>query len=378
MTNIASVIDVGEAETCDLEVEHPDHQFYLANGILTSNSHAVAYAIDSYWCAWLMTYHEEQWLCAYLEAMSRTPDGRAKAFGEAKALGYQIVPIDINHAAIGWTVLPGKKLMPSMISCKGVGASAVEEIMEMRPFKSIEDLLWNPDGSWRPSKFNRKAMESLIKVKAFGSLDCVGEDKVFKSYRHMYETLMGSYTETVTRKRKGIEEVVEINRDHSNIIKRSPKKDPYEGRKAFYVLARGMVDAGLADEWSRKESAEMYSEIFGMPDVMTMFGQDLFDTLAKKGVHSIEDLDVGQTDIVWFVTVLGGKKGKAPTSGAMKVTKNKKTYAQIFVAGPTGKPIRVNVWGASALPEPYKLFCSEVKRDDFGVSTGTWKMREVQ
>jgi DNA polymerase-3 subunit alpha len=351
-----------------------DKILYFA-GYGFNKAHAVAYAIDSFWCAWLMTYHEEQWLCSYLESMSHTPDQRAKAFGEAKALGYQIVPIDINYAALGWTVLPGKKLMPSMTSCKGVGDSAVEEIMEMRPFESIEQLMYNEDGTWRPSKFNRKAMEALIKIRAFESLQCVGPEKVFKSYKHMYETLMGQFTETVTRKRKGVEETVEVVRDHGNMIKRSTKKDPHEGRKKFYELARGLAEIG-GEEWTRKEMAELHSQVFGSVDVMMMFEQSLFDKLAAR-ITSVEELEVGKTSLVWFVTVVSGKKGKTPTAGAMKKTRNGKEYAQIFVAGPTGKPMRINVWGAKQLYEPYKLFCSEVKRDDFGLSTTTWKTKEV-
>ena len=353
-----------------------DKILYFA-GYGFNKAHAVAYAIDSFWCAWLMTYHEEQWLSAYLESMSHTPDQRAKAFGEAKALGYQIVPIDVNHAGLGWTVLPGKKLMPSMTSCKGVGDSAVEEIMEMRPFDSIEALLYNEDGSWRPSKFNRKAMEALIKIRAFDSLDSVGPDKVFKSYRHMYETLMGQFEEEVTRKRKGVPETVTVVRDHATLIKRSPKSDPHEGRKNFYALARGMAETH-GEEWSRKEMAELHSQVFGSVDVMMMFEQALFDKLGQKGVGSIEDLEVGKTDVVWFVTVVAsGKKQKQPSAGTMKKTRNGKEYAQIFAAGPTGKPLRVNVWGAKTLYEPYKLYVGEVKRDDFGLSTTTWKTKEI-
>ena len=353
-----------------------DKILYFA-GYGFNKAHAVAYAIDSYWCAWLMTYHEEEWLCSYLESMSNTPDQRAKAFGEAKALGYQIVPIDVNHAAIGWTVLPGKRLMPSMTSCKGVGVSAVEEVMAMRPFQSIEQMLWNDDGSWRPSKFNRKAMEALIKVGAFASLDCVGPDKVFKSYRHMHQVLMGSYTEVVKRRRKGVEEQVEVTRDHGALIRRSPKGDPHEGRKNFYELARALAETD-GEEWTRKEKAELHSEVFGSVDVMMMFEQSMFDRLAAKGVGSIEDLEVGNTDLCWFVTVLAtGKKGKQPTAGLMKRTRNGKEYAQVFVAGPTGKPLRVNVWGAKQLYEPYKLMVGELKRDDFGLSTAVWKAKEV-
>ncbi len=48
MPRISSIEFTGKQQTYDLEVAHHDHQYYLSNGILQSNSHAVAYAIDSY------------------------------------------------------------------------------------------------------------------------------------------------------------------------------------------------------------------------------------------------------------------------------------------------------------------------------------------
>jgi hypothetical protein len=50
MAKIVSCVPAGKHQTYDLEVNHPNHQFYLANGALTSNSHAMAYAITSYQC----------------------------------------------------------------------------------------------------------------------------------------------------------------------------------------------------------------------------------------------------------------------------------------------------------------------------------------
>ena len=105
-----------------------------------NKSHAVSYAIDSYYCAWLMTYYKEEWLCAYLEAMSSNPDKRKKAISEIKKLGYKIVPTDINHADKYWTILDGKRFMPSFLSCKGVGEAAIDEIIENRPYREIDDL----------------------------------------------------------------------------------------------------------------------------------------------------------------------------------------------------------------------------------------------
>lgn len=352
-----------------------DKILYFA-GYGFNKSHAVAYAIDSFWCAWLMTYYEEQWLSAYLEAMSTTPQKRAKAFGEVRALGYQIVPIDINHASLSWTVLPGKKLMPSMTSLKGVGDSAVEELETLRPIESIEQLLYNDDGTWRPSKFNKKAMEALIKVKAFDSVGCVGADKVFKSYKHMYWTLMGEYTEEVTKKRNGIEQTFELVRDHASMIKRSPKKDPYEGRKNFYELARKYAEG--ADEWTHRELAEFQAEYFGSADATLMFDGAIFKRLEEKGIQPIEELETGKTDLVWFVTVLAAAKKSGTTStGTIKKTRNGKTYVQAFATGTIGKPIRINVWGAKDLLEPFKLYVGEVKRDDFGFSTTLWKAKVI-
>lgn len=342
-----------------------------------NRAHAVAYAIDSFWCAWLMTYHEEQWLSAYLEAYSTTPEKRAKAFGEVRALGYTIVPIDINHAQLGWTVLPGKKLMPSLSALKGVGDTAVDEIMAMRPFESIEQLLWNDDGSWRPSKFNKKALEALIRIRAFDSLGCVGPDKVFKSYKHMHATLLGSYTEVVTRKRNGEAQTVEVERDHMALIKRSSKSDPHEGRKNFYELARKLAELD-SSEWSRLELAEFNSQYFGTVDITQVFDPALIQKLEAKGVKRIDELELGDNDLVWFVTVLAPvKKGGQPTSGLKKRTKTGKEYVQSFVTGPIGKPLRVSVWGRKDLYEPFKLMVAEVKRDDFGYSTAGFKVREV-
>lgn len=67
MAKIIAFEEVGECDTYDLEVEHTDHQYYLANGILTSNSHAVSYSLISFQCAWLFNYYPAEWMAAYLQ-----------------------------------------------------------------------------------------------------------------------------------------------------------------------------------------------------------------------------------------------------------------------------------------------------------------------
>lgn len=342
MSNIRSITSVGKHQTFDLEVAHPDHQFYLANGMLTSNSHAVAYAIDSFWCAWMMTYHEEQWLTAYVESMLGNPDKKAKAFGEIKKLGYTIVPIDINYANKSWSVLPGKRFMPSLLSCKGVGETAADEIIASRPYTSIEQLLYNDDGSWRPSKFNKRALETLIRIGALDSLGCVGDGKLFNSYRHMNEVLI----------------------ENSDAIKKSPKRDPHVGRKTMYELARALAPM---DEWSKKEQAENHIEAFGSLDVTSLLDPAVFAKLEEKGVRSIDEWD--KKDYYWFCV----------QEAIPKKTKAGKNYLILKVTGPVGKVYKLNAWGWDGVRkfDPLSMCLAEVDSNDFGFSTVLWRCKEI-
>jgi len=374
MTNIKSVEPIGKHQTFDLEVDHPDHQFYLANGVLTSNSHAVAYAIDSYWCAWLMTYHEEEWVRSYLESMSSTPAQRLKAFSEVKALGWTIVPIDINLASDGWIALPGKRLMPSIVSASGVGSSAFEEIAANRPYTSLEELLWTDDFEWKHSKFNKKALEALVKIGAFDSVGIVGEGKMFKNYHQMHEVLFGSHVESITKKRKGVvtteDEVVE----HFNALRRRTKSDPHAGVRALYELLKRYDDI---EEWTPAEKAKNLVEVFGTVDATMIVDPDILDSLNRKNITSIDDVEFGSTDVVWFITVIASPKKGKPTGGVVKTTRNGKQYVQAYVMGSSGSVKRVTMWGIKHIPEPYVLYVAEVKRDDYGFSTSASKMRAL-
>lgn len=339
MTNIKSITPIGKHQTYDLEVDHPDHQFYLANGVLTSNSHAVAYAIDSYWCAWLMKYYEEQWLSAYLESMSGNDDSRAKAFSEVRALGYKIVPIDIKHATKAWTVIEGKRLMPSLVSCKGVGTSAADELDGLRPFETLEELLWDEDGKWRCSKFNKKAFEGLIRVGAFRSLDCVGEGKLFENYQHMFKVVI----------------------ENMNEIKKSTKKEPHKGRARFYELIREFADTPA---YTKVEWIENNIKHFGSVDVNMLVEDDVQDRLLRKGVKSIDDYD--GKNVYWFCM----------QKGIPKTTKNGRKYLMVHAVGPAGKAFKMFMWGWDGSNfEPYTAFVGEVSRSEFGFATSQKRVR---
>jgi len=343
MSNILSVEEIGNHETCDLEVDHCDHQFYLANGILTSNSHATAYAIDSYMCSWLMYHHETQWLTAYLESMSGNDDSRAKAFAEVRAMGYDIVPIDIMHATSGWTVLPGKKLMPALTTAKGVGGTAAEELQSLRPFDSFEELLWDENGTWRLGKFNKRALEALINVEAFNSLDCVGPGKLFDNYKQMGMIVI----------------------DRINDIKKTTRKDPHLGRKRFYEL---LQETRGVEPYTKLERILRSIKHFGTADVNMIISEEMKKGLANMGIKSIDEYEEKGT--YWFCI--------AETTP--KQSKTGKKYLMLKVQGPSGKTYKMFMWGWNGTKkfDKYALIGAEISNDpEFGFSTSMFKMREL-
>lgn len=308
-----------------------------------NRAHAVAYAIDSYMCAWLLTYYEEEWLCAYLESMSNNADNREQAFNDIKSMGYTIKQIDINYATASWTILPGKKFMPSFLTCKGVGNAAIEEIIENRPYKNVYDLLWNEDGSWKHSKFNKKALEGLIKVGAFESMNLVGEGKVFNSYRQMHEVLI----------------------EHMDELKKTPKRDPGYGRRRFDEL---LSETSNIPDWTRAEKLEMTQDLLGNYDINLVISPEQQNFLAQKSVKSIDHWE--GKNLYWAIAV----------EVTPKLTKNKKEYLQVKFVGDGNKQYRAFLWGCkdpSAVPTN-TAYIAEFDKSDFGFSTNQYKLRKIE
>ena len=308
-----------------------------------NKSHAVCYAIDSYYCAWLLTYFEEEWLCAYLEAMSGNDKKRAKAFAEVKALGYRVVPLDINYATKNWTILEGKKFMPSLLSCKGIGAAAVDELAANRPYESIDDLLWTDEGKWRHSKFNKRAMEALINIRAFESMDLVGEGKTFESYKHMHEVI--------------------INRQ--NDIKRWTKKDPDRGKRNY---REALLETQGCGDWSRRERVEKSVKHFGSFNAATLISDEVQDRLTEMNIYPIDVIN--GHDLYWFLV----------SDVKPKMTKNNRPYLLVTATALSGKTYRMFCWGWDGETELplYSLCVAEVKKNDFGYQTSMKKVKLLQ
>lgn len=331
-----------------------------------NKSHAVSYGINSYLCAWLLTYYEQEWLCAYMESQSQDPDDKANALLEVKSFKYEVVHLDINLATENWTILPDRKFMPSISTCKGVGMAAIEEIKAQRPYQNIYDLLWNEDGTWKHSKANKKVIGNLIKIGAFDSLDCVGEDKLFANYKQMHDVLIENWTllRKCLKKDNFITQMEKLN----DLIESGPliPTDEKDEKGKIIKVPRG---AYPDEDWSTKDKINTYRELMGEVNLSLIVPNWLIEKMDQRAIPPIDQFPEDRDKkAVWFVV----------TGKDVRQTKSGKDYLSIGTIGVTGKRIRIFLWGWENHDiEIFKPYGAIVDKTDWGFSCHIRDVRKL-
>ena len=155
--------------------------FEYFSGYGFNKSHAVCYSMISYQCAWLMTYHEGQWMAAYLDKVSDKK--KESAIATAKTLGYNISELNVNLSGKQWEYDENNHaLLQPLTTIKGLGASAMEQVVNNRPFNTAEDFLFHPDVKY--SKLNKKALDVLVRAGACNHL----VDERFRGLKHFWSS----------------------------------------------------------------------------------------------------------------------------------------------------------------------------------------------
>lgn len=134
-----------------------------------NRSHSFAYAYLAYQTAYLKAHYPTHFYAAVLSNEIANTEKLARYINEMKVFSIDLLPPDINTSEEGFTPVGGA-IRFGLAAIKGVGASAVQSILEARsaggPFKSLFDLAERVD----QRSLNRRVFESLIKAGACDSL----------------------------------------------------------------------------------------------------------------------------------------------------------------------------------------------------------------
>lgn len=136
---------------------------YMGYGF--NKSHGVAYSMLSYITAYLEEYYPEHYMSAIMSTKMNEQDKVAQVFGDVKKAGFEFEAPNVNKSDVVFTANSGKIVFPlGMI--KGVGDTAVEELMKHKPYKSIDDLMERVN----KRVVSARAMKPLILAGAFDEL----------------------------------------------------------------------------------------------------------------------------------------------------------------------------------------------------------------
>lgn len=173
----------------DVASEIFDQMEYFA-GYGFNKSHSAAYALLAYQTAFLKAKYPSEFMSGLLSTVMNNLDKVSLYINEAKELGLNVLPPDINESY--YDFVPNNKgdIRFGLKAIKNVGTNSIETIVNSRKkegYKSLQDFLDKVD----LKKVNVKTIESLIKSGCFDNLGHKRSQLLVK-YKEIYEKISNS------------------------------------------------------------------------------------------------------------------------------------------------------------------------------------------
>ena len=137
-----------------------------------NKAHSVAYALTSYYTAYLKTHYPAEFMAALLTAVMRQPERLAGYLSRCRERSPEVLPPSVN-TSLGFFSAQKGRIVFGLDAVRGVGSAAAGEIVRARkggPFRSLGDFLSRV--SLRA--VTKRAVSSLIRC---GALDDTGESR---------------------------------------------------------------------------------------------------------------------------------------------------------------------------------------------------------
>ena len=165
---VVAIEPFGPASTFDIEMAPDGPLNFIANGIVSHNSHAACYALIAYRTAWLKANYTAEYMAALISSVMSTKDKVPFFAARCEDMGIQILPPDVNLSDHEFVVVEGD-IRFGLDAVKGVGYQAVEAIKAAREDGGPFDSLWDFCARVDARVVNKRSIEALIKCGAFGS-----------------------------------------------------------------------------------------------------------------------------------------------------------------------------------------------------------------
>jgi len=287
-------------------------------------SHAICYSILSFQCAWLLSYFPSEWMCSFLD--KEPEDRKEQAISLVKSYSYKIRSLDINKSGTVWEVDADNDttLVQPLSSIKGLGDTAIAEIMNNRPFNTVEELLFNEKVAY--NKLNKRGLDALCRS---GALNNLMDDR-FTGMKHFWSVVAVDRPKSL----KKLKENIELYK---------PEGD-------------------FTDE----EKIEHMTALTGVYPINLVLTEEIRDKLAKKSIAPLGGVEeCKECGLVWFI----------PRKKDIKSTKNGKPYWILSVTDSTNTISEVKCWGIRETDVIHmnRPYLCKINKDSYGYSIRNFK-----
>ncbi|MFE9888809.1 DNA polymerase III subunit alpha [Streptomyces scopuliridis] len=139
-------------------------------GYAFNKAHAAAYALVSYWTAYLKANYPAEYMAALLTSVKDDKDKSAVYLNECRRMGVTVLPPDVNDSVHHFAAQGDDVILFGLEAVRNVGTHVVDSVIRARQTKgkytSFPDYLDKIEAA----ACNKRTTESLIKAGAFDSL----------------------------------------------------------------------------------------------------------------------------------------------------------------------------------------------------------------
>jgi DNA polymerase-3 subunit alpha len=180
---------IGIRPTLDLEINSPEHIFY-ANGIATSNSHAVSYAILGYLTAYCKAHFPKQFFTSYLYHAQDKQDPHYeinRLVNNARSLNITVKSPSLLECNKHFKLLENGDILFGVSDIKGIGQSAFKRIQDFYTKIGRESISCMKWGELLLKMDKDLPSPSILALINSGALDFLGIPRTRMAYE--YKTL---------------------------------------------------------------------------------------------------------------------------------------------------------------------------------------------
>lgn len=252
------------------------------SGYSFNKSHSISYSKISYWTAWLRCHFPTEFMCALMNSENPNSDKTQEYINECRKMKITITPPNASKSGGNYVVTDDSKIATGLSAVKGVGDSAIMEMIAATP-QSLVEFFAKTSGR----KVNKRVMEAMAKAGAF---DCFGVSRkdIFENYAK-YRTKVNNAIKKVREAKIKELMVLEEYFETFSSLKAADKKLIKADYSERVEITEEELDAILEpisldhslEEWDRKTMLMNEMEVLGR----TVSGQlhEVFGSFFRRG-----------------------------------------------------------------------------------------------